>query len=112
MDDKKKVRAEGGRRFQRQEPATEMDLDLVVVVLIRETESSHLSRGRRGRVWSISVPMLQSYSVHSALRTFTRNSFEFPHIFQNNYKIIWTQYKSDMQELSILSTFIASTIMC
>ena len=47
MDDKNEARADGGRRFQR--PATEKDLDLAVVVLVRGTKSSCLSRERRGR---------------------------------------------------------------
>ena len=49
MDDKKEVRADGGRRFQREGPATEKDLDLAIVVLVRDTKSSRLSRERRGR---------------------------------------------------------------
>src|SRR6218665_2394823 len=34
-DDKKEARAEGGRQFQRDGPATERDLDLVIVVVVR-----------------------------------------------------------------------------
>ena len=34
LDDKKEARAEGGRRFQREGPATEKDLDLAIVVLV------------------------------------------------------------------------------
>jgi len=49
LDDKKEVRADGGRRFQREGPATEKDLDLAIVVLVRGTKSSHLSRELRGR---------------------------------------------------------------
>ena len=49
MDDKKEARAEGGRQFQRGGPATEKDLDLAIVVLVRRPKSSHLSRERRGR---------------------------------------------------------------
>jgi len=49
LDDKKEARAEGGRRFQREGPATKKDLDLVIVVLVRRTKSSRLSRERRGR---------------------------------------------------------------
>ena len=33
LGDKKEARAEGGRRFQREGPATEKDLDLATVVL-------------------------------------------------------------------------------
>ena len=51
LDDKKEARADGGRRFQREGPATEKDLDLAIVVLVRGTKSSRLSRERtcRGR---------------------------------------------------------------
>ena len=49
LDDKKEAQADGGRRFQREGPATEKDLDLAIVVLVRGTKSSRLSRGRRGR---------------------------------------------------------------
>ena len=34
MDDKKEARADGGWRFQREGPATEKDLDLVILVLV------------------------------------------------------------------------------
>ena len=53
------ARAEGGRRFQREGPATEKDLYLATVVLVRGTNSSRLSnltrspylrRGRRNEV--------------------------------------------------------------
>jgi len=37
LDDKKEARADGGRRFQREGPATKKDLDLVV--LVRGTKS-------------------------------------------------------------------------
>src|SRR6218665_2971035 len=40
---------DGGRRFQREGPATEKDLDFAIVVLVRGTKSSRLSRERRGR---------------------------------------------------------------
>jgi len=33
LDDKKEARADGGKRFQREGPATEKDLDLAIVVL-------------------------------------------------------------------------------
>jgi len=49
LDDKKEARADGGRRFQREGPATEKDLDLPIVVLVRGTKSSRLSREHRGR---------------------------------------------------------------
>src|SRR6218665_1521030 len=49
FNDKKEARAEGGRRFQQEGPATEKDLDSAIVVLVRGTKSSHLSRERRGR---------------------------------------------------------------
>src|SRR6218665_215168 len=49
LDDKRKARAKGGRRFQREEPITEKDLDMVMVVLVRGTKSSRLSKERRGR---------------------------------------------------------------
>src|SRR6218665_1396216 len=45
----REARAEGGRRFQREGPITEKGLDMVVVVLVRGTKSSRLSRERRGR---------------------------------------------------------------
>jgi len=32
--DKKEARADGGRRFQRERPATKRDLDLAIVVLV------------------------------------------------------------------------------
>ena len=46
MDDKRVARAEGGRRFQREGPITEKDLDMAMVVLVRGTKSSRLSRER------------------------------------------------------------------
>jgi len=49
LDDKKEARADGGRRFQRDGPATEKDLDLAIVVLVRGTKSSRLSWERRWR---------------------------------------------------------------
>jgi len=49
LDDNKEARSEGGGRFQREGPATEKDLDFAIVVLVRGTESSRLSRERRGR---------------------------------------------------------------
>ena len=49
LDDKNEARADGGRRFQREGPATEKDLDLAIVVLVRGTKSSRLSKERRGR---------------------------------------------------------------
>ena len=59
MDDKREARAEGGRRFQREEPIMEkehycclittMAIDMAMVVLARGTKRSHLSRERRGR---------------------------------------------------------------
>ena len=42
LDDKREARAEGGRRFQREGPITEKDLDIAMVVLVRETKSSRL----------------------------------------------------------------------
>jgi len=35
LDDKREARAEGGRRFQREGPITEKDLDMPLVVLLR-----------------------------------------------------------------------------
>ena len=49
MEDKKEARADGGKRLQREGPATKKDLDLGIVVLVRGTNSSRLSRERRGR---------------------------------------------------------------
>ena len=49
MDDKREARAEGGRRFQREGPITEEDLDMAMVVLVRGTKSSRLSRERKRR---------------------------------------------------------------
>jgi len=49
LDDKKEARAEGGRRFQREGPITEKDPDMAMVVLVRGTKSSCLSREHRGR---------------------------------------------------------------
>jgi len=49
LDDKREVRAEGGRRFQRVGPIMEKDLGMAMVVLVRGTKSSRLSRERRGR---------------------------------------------------------------
>ena len=49
MDDKKEAQADGGRRFQREGSITERDLDLAIVVLVRGTKSSRMSRKRRGR---------------------------------------------------------------
>ena len=49
LDGKKEARAEGGRQFQRDGPATERDLDLAIVVLVRGTKSSRLSWERRWR---------------------------------------------------------------
>jgi len=46
LDDKEEARADGGRRFQREGPASEKDLDLVIVVLVWGTKSSRLSRER------------------------------------------------------------------
>jgi len=34
LDDKKEARAEGGRRFQMEGPATEKDIDLAIVVVV------------------------------------------------------------------------------
>jgi len=39
LDDKKEARAESGRRFQREGPITEKDLDMAMVVLVRGTKS-------------------------------------------------------------------------
>jgi len=44
LDDKREARAEGGRRFQRERPITEKDLDMDMVVLVQGTKSSRLSR--------------------------------------------------------------------
>ena len=49
MDDKREARAEGGMRFQREGAITAKDLDMAMVVLVRGTKSSRLSRERRGR---------------------------------------------------------------
>src|SRR6218665_2799797 len=49
LDDEREARAEGGRRFQREGPITEKDLDMAMVVLVRGKKSSHLSRERRGQ---------------------------------------------------------------
>src|SRR6218665_494213 len=49
LDDNREARAEGGRRFQREGAITEKDLDMAMVVLVRGTKSSRLSRERRGR---------------------------------------------------------------
>src|SRR6218665_3585064 len=49
LDDKREARAEGGRRFQREGPITEKDLDMAMVVLVRGTKSSRLSREGTGR---------------------------------------------------------------
>jgi len=49
LDDKKEEWADSGRRFQREGPASEKDLDLAIVVLVRGTKSPHLSRECRGR---------------------------------------------------------------
>jgi len=49
LGDKKEARAEGGRRFQREGPITENDLDMAMVVLVRGTKISRLSREHRGR---------------------------------------------------------------
>src|SRR6218665_3969715 len=49
LDDEKEARADGGRRFQRGGPATEKDLDLAIIALVRETKSSRLSRESRVR---------------------------------------------------------------
>src|SRR6218665_360654 len=48
-DDKREARAEGGRRFQREGAITAKDLDMAILLLIRGTKSSRLSRERRGR---------------------------------------------------------------
>jgi len=48
LDDKREARTEGGRRFQREGLITEKDLDMTMVVLVRGTKSSSLSRERRG----------------------------------------------------------------
>jgi len=47
----REARAEGGRRFQREGAITAKDLhvDMAMVVLVRGTKSSGLSRKRRGR---------------------------------------------------------------
>ena len=44
LDDKKEARLEGGRLYKREGPATEKDLDLAIVVLVRRTTSSRLSK--------------------------------------------------------------------
>src|SRR6218665_194867 len=49
LDDKREARAEGRRRFQREGAITAKDLDMAMVVLVRGTKSSRLSRERRGR---------------------------------------------------------------
>src|SRR6218665_1636116 len=46
LDDKREARAEGGRRFQREGPITENVLDMAMVVQVRGTKSSRLSRER------------------------------------------------------------------
>ena len=40
LEDKKEARADGGRQFQREGPATKKDLDLAIVVVVRGTKSS------------------------------------------------------------------------
>jgi len=37
LDDKREARAEGDRRFQREGPITDKDLDLAMVLLVRES---------------------------------------------------------------------------
>ena len=49
MDDKREARVEGGRRFQREGPIMENDLDMAMVVLVRGTKRSRLSREHRGQ---------------------------------------------------------------
>jgi len=49
LDNKEEAGAEGRRRFQREWTVTEKDLDMVMVVLVRGTKSSRLSRERRGQ---------------------------------------------------------------
>ena len=44
LDDKIEARAEGGKRFQREGPTREKDLDMANGVLVRGTKSSSLSR--------------------------------------------------------------------
>ena len=44
MDDRREARAEGGRRFQREGAIRAKDLDMAMVVLVRGTKSSRLSR--------------------------------------------------------------------
>jgi len=44
LDDTREARAEGGRRFQREEAITAKDLDMAMVVLVRGTKISRLSR--------------------------------------------------------------------
>jgi len=48
LEDKKEAQSDGGRRFQREGPATKKDLDLAIVVLVRGTKGSRLSREHRG----------------------------------------------------------------
>jgi len=45
LEDKEAAQVEGGRRFQREGPITEKDLDLAKVVLVQGTMRSHLSGG-------------------------------------------------------------------
>ena len=45
LDDKKEARAEGGRQFQREGPATAKDLDLAIVVWVRRDKVSEQDVG-------------------------------------------------------------------
>src|SRR6218665_324195 len=48
LDDRREAQAEGERRFQREGAITAKDLDMAMVVLVRGTKSSRLSKERRG----------------------------------------------------------------
>jgi len=61
--DKREGRAEGERRFQREGPITEKDLDMAMVVLVRGTKSSRLPRERRAV-----VPKLGSADAWGSVR--------------------------------------------
>ena len=50
MEDKKEAQAVGGRRFQREGPITEKELDLAIVVLVRGSVEDEGMRQRSDSV--------------------------------------------------------------
>jgi len=70
LDAKKEARAEGGRQFQREAPATERDLDLAIVVLglIRITDVVCVYIG----LYETERIHIHISQIHTIIHTYTR----------------------------------------